>query len=106
MESRSLKIISMMVEQVVFLDSLSFLQFTLRYLPEAFRPGGHKIVVPPLLSYRGKLDYVGTIPDFYYGVDEVSGGERNSSRVTSGRSLNPSTIGACYNRTVRMTSRS
>ena len=73
-----LKIICMRVEHLVFLDSVSFLPFALRKLPEAFGITVAKSWYPHYLNTKANLDYVGKIPVItYYGVDEMSGTERN-----------------------------
>jgi hypothetical protein len=62
----------------VFLDSISFLLFALRKLPEAFGLTFAKTWYPHYFNTRAYLDYVGKIPDVsYYGVDEMSASERS-----------------------------
>ena len=68
----------MRVEHLVLLDSVSFLPFALRKLPEAFGLTVAKSWYPHYFNTLANLDYIGNIPDItYYGVDEVSGSERN-----------------------------
>ena len=73
-----LKIMCMRVEHLVFLDSVSFLPFTLRNLPEAFGLTVAKSWYPHYFNTRANLEYVGKIPGItYYGLDEMSASERN-----------------------------
>ena len=63
---------------LVFLDSVSFLPFPLRKLPETFGLTVAKSWYPHYSNTRANLDYVGNIPVIkYYGVDEMSASERN-----------------------------
>ena len=66
-----IKIMCMRVcEYLMFLDSISFLPFALRKLPEAFGLTVAKSWYPHYFNTRAILDYVGKIPDIsYYGVD-------------------------------------
>ena len=72
-----LKIMCMRVEHLVFLDRVSFLPFALRMLPEAFGLTVAKSWYPHYFNTQANLDYVVKIPDIIYGVDEMSGRERN-----------------------------
>jgi hypothetical protein len=66
------------MEHLVFLDSVSFLPFALRKLPEAFGLTDANSCYPHYIKTLANLDYVGKIPDVtHYGVDEMSAGERN-----------------------------
>jgi len=72
------KIMCMRVEHLVFLDSVSFLPFPLRKLPEAFGLTASKSWYPHFFNTEENLDYIGPIPDVsYYGVNEMGEGERN-----------------------------
>jgi hypothetical protein len=73
-----IKIMCMRVcEYLMFLDSISFLPFALRKLPEAFGLTVAKSCYPHYFNTRAILDYVGKIPDIsYYGVDEMIASER------------------------------
>ena len=71
------KIISMKMDHLVFLDSVSFLPCALRKLPEAFGMQASKSWYPHYFNTEENLDYVGPMPDIaYYGVDEMGVGER------------------------------
>ena len=73
-----LKIMCMRVEHLVFLDSVTFLPFALRKLPEAFWLTVAKSWYPHYFNTQANLNYVGKIPVItYYGVDEMSVSERN-----------------------------
>jgi len=74
--TNGLKIISKKMEHLVFLDSVSFLPCALRKLPEAFGLEATKSWYPHYFNTEENRDNVGPIPDMYYGVDEMSGGER------------------------------
>ena len=64
-----LKIMCIRVEHLVFLDSVSFLPFPLRKLPEALWLTFTKSWYTHYFNTRANLDYVGNIPDItYYGV--------------------------------------
>jgi len=72
-----LKIMCMKMEHLVFLDSVSFLPFSLRMLPVAFGLAASKSWYPHYFNTEENLDYVGPIPDAsYYGANEISGSER------------------------------
>jgi len=73
-----LKIVSMKIHHIQFLDSVSYMPMPLRKLPEAFGLQGSKSWFPHLFNTKAKLDYVGPIPDIkYYGDGEMSEGERS-----------------------------
>ena len=75
--TNGLKIISMKMEQSVFLDSVSFVPCELRKLPEAFGLQTTKSWYPHYFNTKENLDYVGPMTDIsYYGVEEMGGGER------------------------------
>jgi len=60
------------------LDSVSFLPFALRKMPEAFGLTVANSWYAHYFNTRAKLDYVGKITDItYYGDDEMSGSERS-----------------------------
>jgi hypothetical protein len=91
--TNGLRIISMKMEHLVFLDSVSFLLCALRKLHEAFGLQATKSWYPHYFSTEENLDNVGPMPHiFYYGVDEISGGE-NYSRGTRDTSPNHSITG-------------
>jgi hypothetical protein len=67
----------MTVEQLTFLDSISFLPMALRKLPEAFGLSTTKSWYPHYFNTGANLDYVGPIPDIeQYGVTEMGEPER------------------------------
>ena len=71
------KIISMKMENLVFLNSVSFIPCALRKLHEAFGLQATKSWYPHYFCTEENLDHVGPLLDIsYYGVDEMSGGER------------------------------
>ena len=73
-----LKILCMRMEHLVFLDSVSFLPFPLRRLPEAFGLTSSKSWYPHYFNTEENLDYIGPPPDVsYYGVNEMGEGERS-----------------------------
>jgi hypothetical protein len=73
-----MKIMCMRAEHLVFLDSISFLPFALRKLPEAFGLTVANSWYPHYFNTQANLDYVGKIPHIsYYRVDEMSANERN-----------------------------
>jgi len=64
-------------EAASILDSVFFLPCAERKLPEAFDLEDTKSWNPHYFNTEENLDYLGPIPDIsYYGVDEMSGGER------------------------------
>jgi len=68
----------MRVEHLVFLDSVSFLPFPVRKLPEAFGLTASKSWYPHIFNTEENLDYIGPIPDVsYYGVNDMGERERN-----------------------------
>jgi len=72
------KIMYMRMEHLVFLDSVSFLPFPLRKMPEAFGLTASKSWYPHFFNTEENLDYIGPIHDVsYYGVKEMGEGERN-----------------------------
>jgi len=72
-----LKIISMKMQHIHFLDSISYLPMPLRKLPKAFGLSSQKTYFPHYWNTKANLDYVGPIPDIkYFGADEMSEGER------------------------------
>jgi len=72
-----LKIVSMKIEHMLFIDSVSYLPIPLRTLPEAFGLSVTKSLYPQYFNKNTNLNYVGPIPDIsYYGVDEMGISER------------------------------
>jgi hypothetical protein len=72
-----LKIISMKMQHIHFLDSVSYLTMPLRKLPEASGLSSPKSWFPHYFKTEANLDYVGPIPGIqYFGADEMSEGER------------------------------
>jgi hypothetical protein len=72
----SLKILCIRMEQLVFMDIISFLPFALRKLSGAFSLTVSKFLYPHYVKTRANLDYVGKFPDVsYYGVDKMSASE-------------------------------
>jgi hypothetical protein len=72
-----LKIISMKMQHIHFLDAVSYLRMPLRKFPEAFGLSATKSWFPHYYNTKANLDYVGPIPDIeYFGADEMSAGER------------------------------
>jgi len=73
-----LKIMCMRMENMVFLDSVSFLPYPLRRLREAFVLTVAKSWYPHYFNTEENLDYRGPLPDVsYYGVTEMVEGERS-----------------------------
>ena len=73
-----IKIMCLRVEHLVFLESVKFLPFALRKLPEAFGLTVAKSCYPQYFNMLANLNYVGKISDITcYGVDEVSVSGRN-----------------------------
>jgi len=72
-----LKIMYMKMEHLVFLDSVSFLPWCLRKLPESYGLKASKSWYPHYFNTEENLDDVGPIPDvLYYGVNEMGEEER------------------------------
>jgi hypothetical protein len=72
-----LKIICMKAEHITFLDSVCYLPFPLRKLPEAFGLSSSKSWYPHYFNTAENLDYEGPLPDVsYYGADEMWESER------------------------------
>jgi hypothetical protein len=75
--TNGLKIISMKMEHLLFLDSVSFLPCALGKLLEAFGLQASKSLYPHFFNTEENLDYVGPMPYIaYYGMDEMGVGER------------------------------
>jgi len=71
------KIVSMTMENLTFLDSISFLPVALRKLTEAFGLTACKSWYPHFFNTRSNLDYIGPIPNNeHYGVDQMCESER------------------------------
>jgi len=72
-----LKIISMQMQHLDFLDSISYLPMPSRKLPEAFGLSPSKSRYQHYFITKANLDFFGPIPDIgYFGADEVREGER------------------------------
>ena len=72
-----LKIVSMKIHHIQFLDSVSYMPMPLRKLPEAFGLTTSQSYYLHYFNTKANLDYVGPIPDIeYYGADEMAEGER------------------------------
>jgi hypothetical protein len=72
----------MKVEHIIFLDSVNYLPFFLRKLPEAFGLEASKSWYPHYFNMLQNLDCIGPIPDkSYYGVDAMSKAEREEFLV-------------------------
>ena len=60
------------MEHPLFLDSVSFLPFPLRRLPEAFGLTFAKSLYLHYFNTEENLDYIGPLPDVsHYGVNKV-----------------------------------
>jgi hypothetical protein len=67
----------MKVEQLHFLDSVSYLLIPLRKLSQAFGLSATKSWYPHFFNTKENIDYLGPIPDIsYYGADALSNVER------------------------------
>ena len=67
----------MKIQNVKFLDSISFMPMALRKLPKVFELSASKSWYPHLFNTRANLNYVGSIPDMsQYGVAEMGESER------------------------------
>jgi hypothetical protein len=62
--TNGLKIISMKMEHLVFLKSVSFLLCALRKLPEAFGLQAAKSWYPHYFNNEENLDYLGPMPTY------------------------------------------
>jgi len=72
-----LKIVSMKIHHIQFIDSVSYMPMPLRKLPEAFGLQAFKSWFPHMFNTKANLDYVGPIPDIkYYDADAMSDGEK------------------------------
>jgi len=72
-----LKIVSMEIEQMHFLDSASYLPMPLRKLPEAFGLAVTKSWYPHYFNTSANLDYFGPMTDIaYFRADEMKESER------------------------------
>jgi hypothetical protein len=92
-----LKIVSMKIHHIQFLDSVSYMSMPLRKLPEAFGLQASKSWFPHLFNTKANLEYVWPIPGIkYYGTDELSEGERRESWPgIMNRNSRSSTVGTC-----------
>jgi len=65
------------MKHLVFLDSIYFLPFALRKLPDAFGLAVSKSWYPNYFNTQANLYYVGKFPDVsYYSIDKMSVSER------------------------------
>ena len=70
------KIPSMRVENLISIDSLSFLSISLKSMPKSFNLTCKKGNYPYFFNKAKNLDYVGPYPEpKYYGAAFMSGGE-------------------------------
>jgi len=92
-----LKIVSMKIHHIKFLESVSYMSMPLRKLPEAFGLAASKSWYPHHFNTTTNLDYVGPIPDIvYYGADEMGRQRRgNSWPGMTSRKSRSSTTGTC-----------
>jgi hypothetical protein len=73
-----LKIISMKMQHIHFLDSISFLPMPLLKFPQAFVLSSSKSWFTHYYNTKANLNYVGPIADIqYFEADEMGAGERN-----------------------------
>ena len=101
-----LKIVSMKIEHMLFIDSASYLPAPLRKLPEAFGVTVAKSWYLHFFNTNANLDYVGPFPDMSrFGANEMSQSERREfmtcMRVKRTRFL---ITDISWNSIVRMTS--
>jgi hypothetical protein len=74
------KIMCMRIDNLVFLDSVSFLPCALQKLPEAFGLTASKSWYTHYFNTSANMHYVGKMPDIsFYGTDAMSDGERKGS---------------------------
>jgi len=74
---KRVKIVSMKIEHMLFIDSVSYLPMPLRKLPEAFGLSVTKSWYSHYFNTNTNLNYVRPIPDVSYcGVDEMGISER------------------------------
>jgi len=72
-----LKIVSMKIQHMLFIDSASYQPMPLCKLPEAFGLSVAKSWYPHFFNIKANLDYVGLFPNMsYFGADEMSQSER------------------------------
>jgi len=102
-----LKILSMQMEHLHFLDSVNYLPMPLRKLPEAFGLASSKSWYPHYFNTQANLDYVGPIPDTrYYGADEMGWGREGTFYLgTKCRKTRSLIIDTCWSNTAKMMSR-
>ena len=71
------KILSMVVENLHFLDSLNYLPMSLKNMPKSFDLTCKKGHYPHFFNAANNLDYVGSHPELkFYGADFMSDDER------------------------------
>jgi hypothetical protein len=74
---KGIKIVSMKIEHMLFIGSVSYLPMPLSKLPEAFGLVTTKSWYPHYFNKNKNVNYVGHIPGVsYFGVDEMSISER------------------------------
>jgi len=73
----SSKILSMVVENLHFLDSVNDLPMSLKSMPKSFDVTLKKGYYPHFFNTASNLNYVGVYPEpIYYGADSMSADER------------------------------
>jgi len=73
----SSKILSMVVENFHFLDSLKYLPMSLKSMPKSFDQTCKKGYYPHFFNTASNLNYVGPYPEpEFYGADSVPADER------------------------------
>ena len=101
------KIMCMRMEHLVFLDSVFFLPFARRRLPEPFGLTVGKSWYTHYCNTEENLDYIGPLPDvLYYGVNEMGEGESCEFHEWNVKQEPRLITGACSNNSVNMTLRS
>ena len=71
------KILSVIVENLHFLDSLNFLPMSLKSMPKSFDFTCKKGYYPHFFNTANNLEYVGPYPEpKFYGAEYMSGDER------------------------------
>jgi len=71
------KILSKIVENLLFLDSLNYLPMRLNRMPKSFDLTCKKGYYPQFFNTAKYLDYVGSHPELkFYGSDFMSGDDR------------------------------
>jgi hypothetical protein len=96
----------MKVEHITFLDSMNYLPFPLRKLPDAFGLTSRKSRYPHYFNTSENLNYVGSMPYIsYYGVDAMSHSEREEFlECYEGQKTPRLMTNTCWNHIAKMTS--